>query len=121
MTEGYLDSLWSQAIRARKGEFCCNPGCPNPAGGVHHIIKRRYKVLRWDARNGIPLCSICHPIADRNSAWALSLISAADRKYLEQMGVYVLQDWLKINGLTRDEFMQQKADECKAIIKARLA
>ena len=115
MTERYLDHLWSQAVRAQKGERCAN--CGNPAGGVHHLIKRRYKVLRWDLRNGVPLCAVCHPIADRNSAWALLLVDREDREYLAQVGMYNLQDWLQIHKLTRDEFLRGEADDLKRVIK----
>ena len=117
MTDRYLMTLWSKAVRAQKGIMCRNPECMNPAHGTHHIIKRRYRVLRYDARNGLPLCLVCHPIADRNSAWALSLITEEDREYLEEMGMWNLQDWLATSKQTRDEFLKQEADELKAIIK----
>ena len=115
MTERYLDHLWSCAVLAQKGERCVN--CGNPAGGVHHIVKRRYKVLRWDVKNGVPLCSICHPIADRSQQFALDMIPEDEREYIRDMSMYVLQDWLRIHGLTRDEFMRGEAEDLKRVIK----
>ena len=115
-SDGYLCELWSKAVRVQKGEMCNAPGCVARATGTHHIIKRRYKVLKYDARNGIPLCSICHPMADRNSAWALSLVGESDRLYLEDMGKYTLDDWLTVSRQTRDEFLRGEAEELKRII-----
>ena len=117
MTDRYLMQLWSRAVRAQKGSYCNNPECRRPASGTHHIIKRRYRVLRYDVRNGLPLCSACHPMADRNSAWALSLISEDDREYLAEMGRYTLPEWLQFTGETRAEFLESEAAELKRIIR----
>ena len=115
MTDRYLMTLWSKAVRVLKGEVC-NACKSAMAQGTHHIIKRRYRVLRYDVKNGIPLCAHCHPIADRNSAWALSLIPEEDREYLEEMGMWNLQAWLVTSEQSRAEFLEQEADELKAII-----
>ena len=116
MTDRYLMHLWSKAVRAEKGEYCRNPECGNLGHSTHHIVKRRYRVLRYDVKNGLPLCAMCHPIADRNVAWALSLIPAGDREYLTEMGIYTLPEWLSLNHITRDEFLEQEAAELKRII-----
>lgn len=115
-SDSYLNQLWTKAVAAEKGTMCCNPECANPAGATHHIIKRRYKVLKYDAKNGLPLCAVCHPVADRNSAWALSLVSEEDREYLAEMGKWTLDDWLQHTGQTRDEFLTGEANELKRII-----
>ena len=116
MTDRYLDGLWSKAVRAIKGECCANPMCGKQASGVHHIIKRRYKVTRWDVKNGIPLCPTCHPIADRNTGFALSLITGEDADYLNVQGMHTLKDWLAISQQTREEFMKGCAVELKELI-----
>jgi len=117
VTDRYLTTLWSKAVRTLKGEYCRNPECSELAQGTHHIIKRRYRVLRYDVKNGIPLCMRCHPIADRSAPWALTLIPREDADYLTQMSVYTLPEWLSINHQTRDEFLEQEADELKRIIR----
>jgi hypothetical protein len=116
-SDSYLNQLWTKAVRVQKGEMCCNPECRNPATGTHHLIKRRYKVLKYDVKNGLPLCSVCHPIADRNSAWALSLVSEEDREYLGELGKFTLDDYLAYMGKTRDEFLAGEAAELKRIIE----
>ena len=115
MTDRYLCGLWSKAVRILKGDVCVN--CGAPAHSVHHILKRRYIVTRYDVKNGLPLCAVCHRIADRNSEFALSLLDAEDREYLKQMGMYTLKDWLMRTGQSRDEFLAGEADELKSIIR----
>ncbi len=117
MTDRHLCKLWSNAVRIQKGVLCSNPMCGKLASGTHHIVKRRYMVTRYDVKNGLPLCPTCHPIADRNSEFAMRMISAEDRDYLADMGMHTLKDWLLITRQSRDEFMQGCADELKAIIK----
>ena len=117
MTDRYLIDLWSKAVRTEKGEFCYNPECDKQASGMHHILKRKWVVTRYKVQNGIPLCPICHPKADRNSAWALSMVPQSDRDYLARMGIYTMPEWLKINGLSRAEFEKQEADTLKEIIR----
>lgn len=117
MTDRWLMDLWSRAVRAIKGDQCFNPECSRPAHSIHHIIKRRYRVLRCDVKNGIPLCVVCHPKADRNAAFVLDMISEGDRAYLADMGVHTLKDWLTKTCQTREEFLQGEADELKDIIR----
>ena len=117
MTDRYMQILWSKAVRAVWGEECANPECSNPAHSCHHVIKRRHTVTRYDAQNGLPLCIVCHPIADRNTAFAMQLLPEGSREYLSDLGMYTLKDWLKHTKQTRDEFMLLCADELKDIIR----
>lgn len=114
-SDGYLMKLWRQAVRKQKGDRCLN--CGAPATGTHHIIKRRFRVLRYDVLNGVPLCSVCHPIADRSQQFALELVSREDRDYLAQMGVYTLPEWLSINRMTHDEFLKAEAEGLKELLR----
>jgi hypothetical protein len=52
------DSLIRQIVFNRDFGRC--RFCGGQASDVHHIIHRRYKAVRWDARNLISLCRICH-------------------------------------------------------------
>jgi hypothetical protein len=115
MTDSTLNKLWSRAVRAMRGNYCLS--CGAPAHSCHHIIKRRYIVTKYDATNGIPLCQECHRIADRNSEFALQLVSDSDRLYLKEMGMYTLKDWLMKEGQTRDEFMEIEGEALKLIIQ----
>ena len=118
MTDKYLCTLWSKAVRAEKGEFCMNPLCGKLAHSTHHIIKRRYMTTRYDTRNGLPLCADCHRIADRNAEFAMRMISDDDREHLADMGMYTLKDWLLITQQTREEFMKFCADDLKEKINS---
>jgi len=117
LSDRYLMTLWSKAVRSLKGEMCSNPLCGKPAQGTHHIIKRRYRVLRYNVVNGLPLCADCHPIADRNTEFAMAMLDAESREYLAKLGMHTFKDWLMITEQSRDEFMKSEADELKRIIK----
>ena len=117
MTHGYMLQLWRKAVRIKKGERCCNPECGNMASGCHHLIKVRYRTTAYRAENGIPLCAICHPIADRSPQFALGMISEIDYNFIKQRSIYNLQEWLTINHMSREEFLKSEADELKRIIK----
>jgi hypothetical protein len=120
MTDRYLVDLWSHAVRAQKGERCFNPECSNQASGVHHIIKRRHAVTRYDPINGVPLCSVCHPKADRSQQWALSLIPEHEQEHLMDWSMYTLQEYLKIAKLTRAEWHARTAAMLREIIKGEI-
>jgi hypothetical protein len=120
LTDRYLIDLWSQAVRAQKGTYCFNPECGNQASGVHHIVKRRHAVTRYDPINGVPLCSVCHPKADRSQQWALSLIPEYEREHLANMSVLLLQDYLQYELLTRKEWHTRTAAMLRDIIKGEI-
>ena len=117
MTDRWLMKLWSEAVRVQKGDACYNLECRKPAHSVHHIVKRRYRTLRYDAKNGVPLCAACHPIADRNTAFVLAMISDEDAEYLESMGRHTFKEWLVVSGQSQREFLTGEANELKEIRK----
>jgi len=116
MNDRYLCKLWSDACRKINGDMCANPMCGKPAHSVHHVIKRRYLVTRYDPQNGLPLCANCHRIADRNSEFAMRMLPDGSREYLADMGMYTLKDWLAIVQQSRAEFDKQCAQELREII-----
>jgi len=61
-----LDRMWSGLILRR--DVICKKCTLQPATSPHHIIPRRYTILRWDLDNGIGLCFKCHRIAHDNPA-----------------------------------------------------
>jgi len=51
------DKLWSIKVReVGKCELCSSVDHLN----AHHIITRRFSLLRWDLKNSICLCCVCH-------------------------------------------------------------
>jgi hypothetical protein len=59
-----MDGKMSRHVRERDGNKCCHCGDASIRIDVHHIIKRRVYVLRWDEKNLLCLCMICHAWAE---------------------------------------------------------
>lgn len=55
-----LDGLWSRFIRERDGFRCRHCGTRSRYVQAAHIFRRGNFATRWDTRNGITLCSMCH-------------------------------------------------------------
>lgn len=54
-----LEKLWTIAVYEKEGERCIV--CGKPATATHHIIRRRRSLsLKYDVKNGVPLCAGCH-------------------------------------------------------------
>jgi len=61
--DGMLRKYWRQAVFIVYGK-CVMCGCVyEPHLEVHHIIHKAHKILRWDWRNGVP---VCRPLTGRN-------------------------------------------------------
>ena len=117
MTDSYLRSLWSKATLAQKGNFCYNPECGNLAHSVHHIIRVRHKLTRYDVRNGLPLCAECHRRAQRSIGWDMDMIPIRDKEWLREASNINIKDYLVQHGKTEKEWMKEQGEELKAIIK----
>ena len=65
LSDSTLHALWRKAVRAQGQNRCIICGAWGQLE-CHHVIHRRYKLLRWDWRNGVPVCpGVCHDMADR--------------------------------------------------------
>jgi len=113
MTDKYMLNLWSKAVRVEKGDYCY--ACGQPAHSVHHVIRVRHKLTRYDPKNGLPLCAECHKKAQRSIGWDVDLIPD-DKLYLRERANINIKDWLVRLGMTMKEFEKFAADELKAII-----
>ena len=52
-----LDELWKQAVFKKYGKVCNWPGCRKTEYvQAHHFVGKSNYRLRWDVRNGVPLC-----------------------------------------------------------------
>ena len=115
-----LDSLFRTAI-LKIHKCCIFCGESNPDNlEVHHYIRRSIKLLRYDFKNGFPLCKIkgCHNIGH---------IFEGDKKLTEFMGedqnLYLYEkqrinfkQYLIDNGITDQEFFKSKEKELQDII-----
>ncbi len=83
-------------VRDRAGEerwytsmasYCQNPECGGQIHNLdHHHIVYRQAVVRaggdvWDPRNGITLCSGCHPKQHNSTRWSLALTALPASAY----------------------------------------
>jgi hypothetical protein len=109
VSESHLDKLWRAAVKS-KG-FCAKCGCTYGLQ-AHHIVKRRFKVLRWDVKNGIPLCPACHEWVHNTPRGKQWEIEYADIDYLEKTNCN-LKDYLIEYGITNNEFRVQMKDRLK--------
>src|SRR5690348_1832524 len=64
--KGRCDTLFSKLVRARAGNQCQNPDCPNRDKGYRiecaHIQSRTYSATRIDFDNAFALCAGCHSV-----------------------------------------------------------
>ena len=117
MTDKYLLSLWSKAVLATKGNVCYNPECGDPAHSVHHIIRVRHKLTRYDVRNGLPLCAECHKQAQRSIGWDIDMIPQGDKEWLREAANINIKDYLVKLGMTTAEFEKIAAETLWKIIR----
>lgn len=101
-----LDRLYPK-IKIGKHCHMCN----KPATDVHHIVRRDNYVLRFDLNNLLPLCRDCHRLIHDKGEEALLYISWSRAEYLRTLKNIQLQDYLLINGLTKEEFFKRKERE----------
>jgi hypothetical protein len=80
----------------------------------HHIVKRRRLLLRYDWRNGIPLCPDCHRELDsiKGRAWISRVVPWHD--FLSDMERVTIKEYLAVMGLTDDEWRRKMLAELKA-------
>jgi hypothetical protein len=81
----------------------------------HHVVKRRYAVLRHDWRNGIPLCTPCHDWIDTlpGAVWLRDTLGVEIMQYLTVRETVNIKDHLVQWGMTRKEFDKQTAERLK--------
>lgn len=113
-SDGYLQNWWRKAVKRVHGDRC--KLCGAQPVECHHIVKRRYGVLRHDWRNGLPLCAECHAQAD-TIAGRERIAEHVDMDYLSAMERYDLKTFLAERGMTRGEFLRNELDELKRIVR----
>ena len=101
------------------GFKCAVCGRVRPAGvlDAHHLIKRRYRLLRNDWRNGVPVCrGGCHLEAERISVTAKIIEESSRRDYLRWKQEFrTVKDYLVNRGITMNEFERSTLEELKIV------
>jgi hypothetical protein len=104
---------WRKAVYAVHGRTCCLCG-KREAQEVHHYVHRRAMLLRYDWRNGIPLCLECHAVAD--TIYNRNLLGdQLDLVYLGAMQQQTLKGFLAAHSMTRAEFLADTRAELEAV------
>lgn len=70
LSDSTLSALWRKAVLHVGRDTCiiCHGGGTLEC---HHVIHRRYKMLRWDWRNGVPVHpGDCHDTANKMGIYA---------------------------------------------------
>jgi len=116
-SNSHLLLLWRKAILKKYDNRCvlCNNGNV-PELECHHIVKRRNKILRYDVKNGVPVCKYgCHQKIDSLEGIEF-LNNFIDFEYLKRYENMTYKDYLWQNLLTDNEFLKECAENLKELL-----
>jgi hypothetical protein len=111
VSDSTLDNLWRKAIRKKYHGRCGL--CGEQGTEAHHVVRRAKKVLRWDIRNGVLLCALCHRYADTGQG-RRDIEGLVDAEYLYASEQYNLKEICHNEFYTPDSFrleMQKRLKE----------
>ncbi len=119
-SDKYMLRLFRKACLVKHGGKCIL--CPNTNVNeleIHHLIKRKHKILRYNWRNAVIVCKHgCHQKID--SLYGIKLLEKLrpfDMRYLRKYENQVFKQYLIDNCISEREFLQQKKEELVEIIK----
>ncbi len=129
-SDNYLNQLWRKAVLILYDNKCffCGKSINEVELECHHIVKRKTLLLRWDYRNGIPVCKwhrpglqmSCHQYADtpagRNEIYNRVPIVG---EYFNSR-LIPFKQWLVDKGITKAEFKNLMYNELKEIIDKKI-
>ena len=129
VSDSYLMKLWRRAVLINFNNTC--PICGHQGAEdlqCHHVVFRRHAILRYDWRNGIPLCNVyhvgnqrfggktCHQYGHTRSG-EQAIRNHVDMAYLERMELLQIKDYILTAGMSRNEFLTKMADDLKKKIE----
>lgn len=117
-SESRLRKLWREAVL---GVWPYDPftGESRPSQlQCHHIVYRRYWVLRWDWRNGIALSHESHRRVHgvEGSGLVLNRLTDHHRDYLLSLHRVTKPEYLTATGMSEAEFLQMRRNELEHVI-----
>ena len=108
LSDSTLSALWRKVVLHVHHNTCvvCHGGGTLQA---HHIIHRRYKILRWNWRNGVPVhAGDCHETANLQGIYAAPPVW---RDYLMEKSCQIHKQYLMEHGMSGSEWRAEvKAD-----------
>lgn len=122
MTPRYLQMLWRAAVLEHHKRRCAVCGLIKSEDQLecHHLVKRRYRVLRNDYRNGVPACvGECHNYADTSVGTAQILVKHEFADYLigRMKQFKTIKDYRMWRGISQKEHEKEEADELKRVAR----
>jgi hypothetical protein len=113
MTDKYLRQLFAKAVK-KNNPYCARCGC-NSGLEAHHIVHVRYKVLRYDWKNGMTLCKECHKWAETLQGRDFIRDNHPHYTYIKNIQVMykTFTEYCTVNNITEKEFMNEKLQELK--------
>ncbi|MGD8567359.1 MAG: HNH endonuclease signature motif containing protein [Gammaproteobacteria bacterium] len=118
VTDRAMQVWWRRAILASHNNTCAVCGRVRSSSDMecHHLIKRRYRILRHDYRNGVPVCvGDCHRKADNNSGWLISKHQYREHLTDITSNYTTIKDFLIDRGMTLAEHDAQMLEELKEV------
>jgi len=118
LSDSNLLSMRRKVVRANFNDCCFFCGQHKSVSPLedHHIVKRKTLLLKYDWRNGIPVCKyVCHSFAETPTGKAkiADYLRAADlEKYLQERSG-VAKQWFVSHGISRKDFLSQMYDDLK--------
>ena len=101
LSDATLLRLWRKAVWRRWSDTCAFCGSAEKLE-CHHIVPRKHRLLRFDARNGILACRGCHKHAatlrGKRALW--ELLSGDEYEYLSLLETHGYAPWLKLRRMT---------------------
>jgi hypothetical protein len=119
-TDKTMQKWWRLAVLRANGNQCAVCGLIRPDHELecHHLIKRRFRILRHDYRNGVPVCiGDCHRKADANSGWLIQKHPYRDHITRITSSFVSVKDFLQEEGMSLDEYDAKTLEELKSIVK----
>lgn len=115
-----MQSHWRKAVLKANRNRCAVCGIIRADGELecHHLVKRRYRILRHDYRNGVPVCIMgCHRYADTTTGTAEILKKHKYEEYLTGIvrKYQTVKEYLIDYGITQLEKDRADLDELKTI------
>ena len=101
LSDSTLSALWRKVVLRVHRNTCvvCH------GGGIlqaHHIIHRRYKMLRWDWRNGVPVhANGCHETANQMGIYAAY---PTWRDYLMERSRWLYKQYVTERGMSESDW-----------------
>lgn len=118
LTESAMRRQWRKTVLYVYNHRCFLCGLQGDSNlQCHHVIPHKRKVTRWDYRNGIALCALCHRKMHTMSGMYILFSKFKNIKYLLDKEPIVYLKFLKKNKISHSDYYQQQYDEMEQFLR----